>query len=77
VGKARAEAEAAAAAAGGSLGPLIELTTVPFDTPRPLMRQMGDMVAMQAGAASTPIETGESVIQAVVQVRWQFVPGQR
>ena len=77
VGKARAEAEAAATAAGGSLGPLIELTTVPFDTPRPLMRQMGDMVAMQASAASTPIETGESVIQAVVQVRWQFVPGQR
>ena len=75
VAKARAEAEAAAAAAGGSLGPLIELSTVPFDTPRPVMRQMGDMVAMQAGVASTPIETGETIIQAVVQVRWQFVPG--
>ena len=76
VAKARAEAEAAAAAAGGSLGPLIELSTVPFDTPRPMMRQMGDMVALQAsGAASTPIETGETIIQAVVQVRWQFVPG--
>ena len=75
VAKARAEAEAAAAAAGGSLGPLIELSTLPFDTPRPVMRQMGDMVALQAGVASTPIETGETIIQAVVQIRWQFVPG--
>jgi len=78
VGKARAEAEAAAAAAGGSLGALLELTTNPFEPPRPLTRQMGDMVAMAAaGAASTPIETGESIIQAVVLVRWQFVPSQR
>jgi uncharacterized protein YggE len=78
VGKARAEAEAAASAAGGSLGPLLELSTDPFGTPRPLMRQMGDMAAAQAmSAAATPIETGESVVQAVVHVRWQFVPNQR
>jgi uncharacterized protein YggE len=28
-----------------------------------------------AAAAPTPIESGEMTVQAVVHVRWQFVPG--
>ena len=79
VTKARAEAEAGAAAAGGSLGALLELTIEPTGVPRPLMRQMAaeGLQAMGGAAMATPIETGESVVMAVVRVRWQFVPGQR
>jgi uncharacterized protein YggE len=75
VAKARSEAEAVATAAGGSLGALAELTIEPFGAPQPLMRQQGMVAAMSA--AATPIETGEIVVQAMVRVRWQFVPGQR
>ena len=76
VAKARMEAEAVAAAAGGSLGPLLELAIDPFEAPQPLMRQQA-MMAARSAPAPTPIETGEIVIQAMVRVRWQFVPGQR
>lgn len=76
VTKARAEAEAVATAAGGSLGALVELTIEPFGAPEPLMRER-TMVAAMAAPVPTPIETGEIVVQAMVRVRWQFVPGQR
>jgi uncharacterized protein len=75
VAKARADAEAAATAAGGTLGALVELVVDPFNEPRPLMQQsMGRVAAM---AASTPIEPGEMSVQAVVRVRWEFVPKAR
>jgi uncharacterized protein YggE len=75
VTKARGEAETAATAAGGSLGPLIELTIDPVGLPQPLMRSVVATSAMMGAApAPTPIETGEIVITAVVRVRWQFVP---
>ncbi len=78
VAKARADAEVAATAAGGSLGALLELTTEPFGVPQPLQRGMVTSAMMDARmAAPTPIETGEITVQAVVHVRWQFVPGQR
>jgi len=76
VAKARTEAEAVATAAGGSLGPLAELAIEPVGGPQPLVRQEA-MFSARAGAAATPIETGEIVVQAMVRVRWQFVPGQR
>lgn len=74
VAKARADAEVAAAAAGGSLGALVELTTEPFGTPQPIMVRA---MAESRMAAATPVEAGEMTVQAVVHVRWQFVPGQR
>jgi uncharacterized protein YggE len=74
VTKARADAEAAAAAGGGALGALIELTIDPFSEPRPVMLQSMGRAAM---AAPTPIEPGEVVVQAMVRVRWEFVPKQR
>ena len=74
VAKARADAEAAATAAGGTLGALVELVVDPFNEPRPLMQQSMGRVAM---AASTPIEPGEMSVQAVVRVRWEFVPRSR
>jgi uncharacterized protein len=80
--KARREAEAAATAAGGSLGTLIELTIDPGAVPRPIMQQIvatgvamtgsggGDM---SVAAMATPVEPGESLVIAVVRVRWQYV----
>jgi uncharacterized protein YggE len=80
VTKARAEASAAAVAAGGSLGSLLELTVNPGALPRPLLTHVvtTSAVSMAGGAPMpTPIETGESVVAAVVHAKWQFVPGQR
>ena len=74
VAKARADAEVAAAAAGGSLGALLELTTEPFGTPQPIMVRA---MAEARMSVATPVEAGEMTVQAVVHVRWQFVPGQR
>jgi len=79
VAKARADAEVAATAAGGSLGALLELATEPFGVPQPITLQgMRAGMAMEARmAAPTPVESGEITVNAVVHVRWQFVPGQR
>jgi uncharacterized protein len=77
VTKARADAEVAATAAGGSLGPLLELSTEPFAVPQPITRQVFAAAMESRMAAPTPIESGEMTVQAVVHVRWQFVPGQR
>ena len=74
VAKARSDAEVVATAAGGSLGALLELNTEPFGTPQPIYRDVMSAQRM-AAAAPTPIETGEMTVQAVVDVRWQFVPG--
>jgi uncharacterized protein len=84
VTKARGEAEAAATAAGGTLGTLIELTIDPGGIPRPMMQQVVATSAVFTGGGgemgrvmSTPIEAGESLVMAVVRVRWQFVSGSR
>jgi uncharacterized protein YggE len=77
VAKARADAEVTAAAAGGSLGPLIELSTQGISSPQPIYRAMARDMAVTAMAAQTPVEAGEMTVQAVVTVRWQFVPGPR
>jgi uncharacterized protein len=73
VADARADADVMAKAAGGTLGPLIELTSVEENQPVPR-----PMMAMSRGAASdevtTPIESGQQVIRAGVTARWQFIP---
>lgn len=72
VARARADADAIARAAGGSIGPLIELTTSgvpvrPFEV---------SMRAVASGVSPpTPIEPGEQVVHATVSARWQFIPG--
>ena len=83
VAKARGEAESAATAAGGTLGTMLELTIDPGAVPRPLLQNVvvtgmaasigGDM-PMPMPPAYTPVEPGESLVVAVVRVRWQFVP---
>jgi uncharacterized protein YggE len=84
VTKARGEAESAATAAGGTLGTLIELTIDPGAVPRPMLQQViatGAVMAMGGdmpmAAMSTPVEPGESLVMAVVRVRWQFVSASR
>jgi uncharacterized protein YggE len=73
VRKARTDAEVMARAAGGSLGPLIELTGGGFFSPPP-PRPMAEMRSMAPSqAADTPIEPGEETVRTSVTARWQFV----
>lgn len=68
---ARAQAEVLARAAGGSLGPLLELSAAEEPIrpiPQPLMRTTAAMAPVR-----TPIEAGEQTITATVTVRWTFV----
>lgn len=69
VAHARADAEALAKAAGGSLGPLIEVSTTSSPI-RPMME-----VAMRSSVAGqrTPIEPGEQTVSAMVTARWAFI----
>lgn len=69
IARARGDAEAMARAAGGSLGPLLELSTGDSG-PRPVFRA----VANAQLAAPTPIQAGEQTLQATVTCRWQFIP---
>lgn len=70
--KARAEAEALARAAGGSLGRLLEVTTLPAGDPR-IMARGGFETA--GARVMTPIEPGEARVTAVVSARWELVRG--
>jgi len=74
VTKTRLEAEAAAVAAGGSLGPLMELTIEPYGFQRALEQVVLTSAIVGASPAPTPVETGELVVQAVVRAKWGFVP---
>lgn len=73
VTKSRLDAEAMARAAGGSLGPLIELSAVDSYSPGPPIPYM----AMRAEAQdkSVPVEPGQETVRANVTARWQFVGG--
>lgn len=71
VADARADAEALARAAGGSLGPLLELTTVESPIrPVPAMQLRG-----MAAAEKTPIESGTQTVSATVTARWTLLGG--
>ena len=69
VADARAQAEAMARAAGGSLGPLLELSTSVPIRPVPLVQTFA------ARAVATPITPGEQTVSAMVTGRWAFLPG--
>ena len=66
---ARADAEALARAAGGSLGPLIEVST----TSSPIRPMMDVAMRSAVAGARTPIEPGEQTVSAMVTARWVFV----
>lgn len=72
VRNARADAQALAEAAGGTLGPLLELTTAGaaragYEADFSMDR------AMMGGP--TPIVAGEQVVRAAVTARWAFIAG--
>jgi uncharacterized protein YggE len=66
---AKTQAESMARAAGGSLGPLLELSTSVPIRPMPMIQPM------MARAAATPITPGEQTISATVSAKWVFIPG--
>ncbi len=65
------DAQVMARAAGGSLGALIEMTSMDMGVPSP--RAAGAMMRMDAQEASTPIQQGELEIDAAVTTRWAFI----
>lgn len=76
VQRARADAEALAHGAGGRLGDLVELSSIPMSGgPRPLV---GNVMGMaRAEVAPTPISAGEETITVSVVARWRFVGGEK
>ncbi len=72
IAKARGDAEAAARAAGGSLGPLLEISigSLPSMPPQPMMMRQ----AMTEARADTPIQPGEEILAVMVSTRWRFDP---
>jgi uncharacterized protein YggE len=75
VANARADAEAMARAAGGSLGPLLELSTQgPTIPPRPMYDMAFGRMKM-AGAEPTPINAGPQTVTVYLNAGWQFSPG--
>ncbi len=73
--QARGDAEALARAAGGTLGPLLELTSSGDNGFRPVA--YARVAAAGAVAAPTPIDAGPITVTVNVTTRWQFIPGNR
>lgn len=71
VAAARADAEAMAKAAGGSLGPLLELSSIGYAMP--LQEARYSLARAADAAAPTPIAAGEQTTTATVSASWQFV----
>lgn len=77
VADARAEAETLAKAAGGSLGPLQQISTESTSSPRfevPRALQEVVMTAERRQPEETHIEPSPLHINAVVTARWRFAP---
>jgi uncharacterized protein len=75
--QAKGDAEVLARAAGGTLGPLLELTA---SGGGPIVRPVYAMKAMAGAAAAdvtTPIDEGPITISVSVNARWQFIPANR
>jgi uncharacterized protein YggE len=73
VAQAKEDASAMAVAAGGSLGPLLEVTSNDAGMPRPMMQVALSSARMAGGAAETPIAPGEQRVSVSVTTRWLFV----
>jgi uncharacterized protein YggE len=77
IANARADAEVMAKAAGGSLGPLIELSTERPQQPLPLRASVMPTLTASGGGAQTQITPREILVEAVVFGRWQFSPSRQ
>ncbi len=74
---ARLSAEVMARAAGGSLGPLLSLTTQMNDGPRPYVMQAMAMRGKAADEETPVVAPTEQTVNASVVGRWQFIPAPR
>lgn len=72
---ARLSAETMATAAGGSLGPLMSVTSQINDAPQPYQMQAMAMRGKAADEATPVVAPTEQTVNASVVGRWQFVPG--
>jgi uncharacterized protein len=72
---ARLSAEAMAKAAGGTLGPLISLSSQMQDSPRPMPMMAMSMRGKSAEDATPVMAPTDEIITATVMARWQFMPG--
>jgi uncharacterized protein len=72
VTRAHADADAIARAAGGTVGQLIEVTSI-----APAPQPVAFMMKAARESTPTPIEPGQELIQVTVTTRWLFVPAGR
>ena len=72
---ARLSAETMATAAGGSLGPLMSVTSQTNEGPQPYQMQTMAMRGKAADEATPVVPPTEQTVNASVVGRWQFVPG--
>jgi uncharacterized protein YggE len=72
---ARLSAEAMAKAAGGTLGPMLSLTSQMNDGPRPYVMATMAMRGKAADEATPVVAPTEQTVNASVIGRWQFIPG--
>lgn len=70
VANARSDAEALARAAGGSLGPVVEISS----ESAPIRPFAEAMTMAKAARVPTPIEPGEQTVTATVSARFGFIP---
>ena len=76
VARAKGDAEAAARSAGGSLGPLLELSTSSFLPAARQEYEFMEMATARVSAEAVPVEPGMQVVRAAVTGRWRFIqPG--
>jgi uncharacterized protein YggE len=71
---ARLSAEVMARAAGGTLGPMISLTSQMNEQPRPYMMAAMSMRGKAADESTPVVSPTEQTVNASVIGRWQFIP---
>lgn len=73
VARAKGDAEVIARAAGGSLGPLIEISVANNGMPRPMMSMAVVATGRAMADSPTPVEVGEQSVSVSVTARWGFI----
>ncbi len=72
---ARLSAEVMAKAAGGTLGPLVSLSSQMMESPQPMPVMAMSMRAKVADESTPVMAPTEQTVTATVVGRWQFIPG--
>jgi uncharacterized protein len=72
---ARLSAEVMAKAAGGTLGPLVSLSSQMMDSPQPMPMMAMAMRGKTADESTPVVAPTEQTVTASVVAKWQFIPG--